>query len=87
MTVKKELVFRELMGENVLVPSGKTVFENNGLFMLTETAAYIWKILPEAENEEDILKKVLSEYDVPESQARADISDFLSKLREYGIID
>lgn len=87
MTVKKELVFRELMGENVLVPSGKTVFENNGLFMLTETAAYIWKILPEAENEEDILKKVLSEYDVSESQARADISDFLSKLREYGIID
>lgn len=87
MTVKKELVFRELMGENVLVPSGKTVFENNGLFMLTESAAYIWKILPEAESEEEILKKVLSEYDVPEAQARADVSDFLSKLREYGIID
>lgn len=87
MTVKKELVFRELMGENVLVPSGKTVFENNGLFMLTESAAYIWKILPEAESEEEILKKVLSEYDVTEAQARADVSDFLSKLREYGIID
>ena len=27
MTVKKELILRELMGENVLVPSGETVFE------------------------------------------------------------
>ena len=47
MTVKKELILRELMGENVLVPSGETVFENNGLFMLTETAAFIWTILPQ----------------------------------------
>lgn len=87
MTVKKNLVLRELMGESVLVPSGSTVFENNGLFMLTETAAYIWKILPEVKNESEILKKVLEEYDVTEEQARADIESFLLKLREYEIID
>lgn len=87
MNVKKELILREIMGENVLVPSGKTVFENNGLFMLTETAAFIWKILPDAKNEEEILKAVLSEYEIDEKEAKKDIDEFLSKLREMKIID
>lgn len=87
MTVKKQFVLRELMGEDVLVPSGSTVLENNGLFMLTETAAYIWKILPQVEDESEILKNVLSNYEVSEKQASRDIEDFLSKLREYEIID
>lgn len=87
MTVKKELVLRELMGENVLVPHGKTVFENNGLFMLTETAAFIWKILPEAKNENEIISRVLEEYNVSKSEAENDVVSFLSKLREYEIIE
>ncbi|MDO4380328.1 MAG: PqqD family protein [Clostridia bacterium] len=87
MNVKKELILREIMGENVLVPSGKTVYENNGLFMLTETAAFIWKILPDAKNEEEILKAVLSEYEIGEEEAKKDIDEFLSKLREMKIID
>lgn len=87
MNVKKELILREIMGENVLVPSGKTVFENNGLFMLTETAAFIWKILPDVKNEDEILKAVLSEYEIGEKEAKKDIDEFLARLRELKIID
>lgn len=87
MNVKKELILREIMGENVLVPSGKTVFENNGLFMLTETAAFIWKILPDVKNEDEILKAVLSEYEIGEKEAKKDIDEFLERLREMKIID
>lgn len=87
MNVKKELILREIMGENVLVPNGKTVFENNGLFMLTETAAFIWKILPDVKNEDEILKVVLSEYEIGEEEAKKDIDEFLARLRELKIID
>lgn len=87
MTVKKQLVVRELMGETILVPSGETVFENNGLFMLSETAAFIWKILPKANDETEIVSRVLEEYDVTETEAKKDVADFLSKLVQYGIID
>ncbi len=87
MNVKKELILREIMGENVLVPNGKTVFENNGLFMLTETAAFIWKILPDVKNEDEILKAILSEYEISEEEAKKDIDEFLARLREMKIID
>ena len=87
MTVKKKFVLRELMGEFVLVPCGDTVTDNNGLFMMTETGAYIWKILPEVRDEAEILTRLLAEYDVTEQQAKDDIEAFLAKLRTYDIID
>lgn len=87
MTVKMRLVLREFMGERILVPSGEAVSAVNGLFMLSETAAYIWKILPEAKDEAEVLRHVLSEFEVAEERAREDVHAFLARLREYGLID
>lgn len=87
MNVKKELVLRQLMGENMLVPCGKTVLENNGLFMLTDVGAFIWKILPQCQTGDEITALVEKEYDVEHERAKADVDEFLQMLRGYGIID
>ena len=54
---------------------------------MTDTAAFIWNILPEVETEAEILKKILEEYEIDEETAQKDISDFLERLRCFGIID
>ena len=87
MNIKKELVLREIVGENVLVPCGQAVFSNNGLFMLNEVGSFIWKMLPEADNEEEIIGRILEEYDIEPEKAKEDVEKFLSSLREYDIID
>ena len=86
MQIKKKMVERKIAGETVLVPIGEAVLENNGLFMMTETGSFIWDILPECETENEILLKLLDEYDVDEAIARKDIDAFISQLREYDII-
>lgn len=86
MQIKKNLVKREIAGENILIPYGKTVYESNGMFVLTEVGAFIWDMLPEVETEEDILKAVLNEYEIDATVARADIKEFLDKLNKMGII-
>ncbi len=86
MIIRKELLKREVGGEAFLVPLGKTVYDANGLFVLTELGAFIWDLLPEAETEEEILGKILAEYDVDESTAKADLEEFLNKLRDMDII-
>lgn len=86
MIIRKELLKREVGGEAFLVPLGKTVYDSNGLFVLTELGAFIWDLLPQAETEEEILKKILEEYEVEEPVARADLTQFLDKLREMNII-
>lgn len=86
MIIKKKLLEREINGEHFLVPLGKTVYEANGLFVLSELGAFIWDLLPGAENEDDILKEVLEEYEVDESVARTDLTEYLDKLRDMGIL-
>ena len=87
MIIKKEFVLREIAGEFVLVPIGRTGAEFKGLFPMTETGAFIWNLLPEADNEEYIIEKFLLEYDVDRETVTADVNDFLSNLRQFGIID
>jgi hypothetical protein len=86
MIIRKELLKRDIGGEYFLVPLGKTTYDANGLFALTEVGAFIWDILPQAENAEDILRAVLAEYDVDEATAKADIDAFLNKLQDMDIL-
>lgn len=86
MNIKKELINREIAGERFLVPVGKTVYDSRGLFILTEVGGFIWDLLPEAEDSEQIVAAVLDSYDVDEVTARADVAAFLEKLTELDII-
>jgi hypothetical protein len=86
MKIRKELLKREVGGDVFLVPLGKTVYDSNGLFVLTELGAYIWDLLPQAETEEEILQNILQEYEVEEATARKDLTKFLDKLRDMNIL-
>jgi hypothetical protein len=86
MMIKKELIKREIAGDTILVPVGKTVYDSNGLFALNELGAFIWDLLPGAESEEAICDAVLAEYEVSREEAARDIADFMNKLREMEII-
>ncbi len=86
MEIKLELAKREVGGEYFLVPLGKSVYTHNGIFVLTELGAFIWDILPSVESPQEILERVLEEYEVEPSTAEKDINDFLTKLTNLGIL-
>lgn len=81
------MIHRQLAGDNILVPGGNAVLDLNGLFVMTETGAFIWRVLPDAETEDDVVNKMLEEYDVDKETAQQDVKEFLDRLRTYGIID
>ena len=86
MTIKKDLIKRQIAGETVLVPFGKTVYDSNGLFILNELGGFLWDLLPAAQSEEELVSAVLAEYEADEETVRGDIGEFLDKLREMDII-
>ncbi|MBR7178156.1 MAG: PqqD family protein [Oscillospiraceae bacterium] len=86
MKIKKELVKRDVAGDIILVPVGKTVYDSNGLFVLNELGEFLWDRLEAADSEEALLGAVLEEYEVTEEIAREDIRKFLNRLRELGIL-
>lgn len=86
MEIKREFVLREIAGDLLLVPTGKSALDLNGMLTLNEAGAEIWKMIPEVENEEEIVRRLLEEYEVDEAELRADVAEFTGKLREYDII-
>lgn len=86
MDVKLQFVTREIAGDILLVPVGKTALDLNGILTLNELGAEIWKMLPEAEDEEWIVRKIVAEYEAEPEQVREDVHAFLEKLRSLGII-
>ena len=87
MKIKKELIKRDVAGETILVPCGKTVYDSNGLFILNPLGSFLWERLPGAADEEELVKAVLEEYEVTESVARQDIAEFLDKLYKMDILE
>lgn len=87
MKVDKEFVLREIAGDYVIIPIGRTVLSFNGLITVNEIGAFLWNLLQEDVTKEELVAKVLNEYEVDEETAREDIQEFLDTLVSGGILE
>lgn len=87
MKVDKEFVLREIAGDYVIIPIGRTVLSFNGLITVNEIGAFLWYLLQEDVTKEELVAKVLDEYEVDEETAREDIQEFLDTLVSGGILE
>ena len=87
MKIRKEFVLREIAGDYIIIPTGKTTLAFKGLITVNEVGAALWKMLQSEKSLDELVKAILDEYDVEESVAREDIQDFLETLRENGILE
>ena len=55
-------------------------------YKLNETAKEILDLLKEGKNKDEIIKTLSKEYGVDEKELFIDVSDFLSKLKIYGLV-
>ena len=80
MRVEKEFVLREIAGDYIIIPTGKSVLELNGLITVNEVGVSIWNMLQNDVTLEELVQGILEEYDVDEDVAREDIQEFLDAL-------
>ena len=82
----KEFIKRNIAGEIVLVPSGQTAREFNGMVTLTETGEFIWEHIEEAESFNHLVLLILEEYEVDKDTASQDAAGFIMQLLQAGMI-
>lgn len=87
MKIKEGFVYREIMGQGMIVPTGSASIEFSGMVKLNETGALIWKSISNGEDKEEILAKILSEYSVSEDEAIRSIENFITKMQNLGFIE
>lgn len=87
MKIKGEYVLREIAGDYILIPVGRTALEFNGMITMDEVGVAIWKGIEQELTEDEILRGILEEFDVEEKTAREDMLEFLEKLKEAGLAE
>ena len=78
---------RNIADEIILVPTGDSALEFNGLISLNKVAAFIWSHLEQVEETETLVQMVLEEFEVDEETARKDVEGLCRELRMIGFIE
>lgn len=87
MKLKGEFILREVAGEVIVIPVGKTALDFNGMICINAVSEEIWKGLQEGKTKEEILERILEEFEVSPEQAAVDLDGFLLQLRENNLLE
>jgi len=82
----ENFVFRQIENETILVPIKDNVGDMSCIYNLNEVGAFIWQNIKCKNSVADIKNMILSEFEVTESQAEADIDEFVKDLKEIEAI-
>lgn len=86
MKIKDGYLLRQVAGSNIVVPVGEGSIDFSGVITLNEVGAFIWQILEKGADKQEILDKMLAEYDVSKETAEKDIDEYIEKLRGAELI-
>ena len=87
MKIKKDFILRKVADSYVVVPVGNLTLDFNGIINLNETGAFLFGLLQKGAEREDLIEKMLEEYDVSREKAAADIDIFLQKVRDDDVLE
>lgn len=85
--IKSGFVVREIAGQSVVVALGEASKAFNGIIKLNETGRVMWDILSQGAEKEDVVSKILSEYDVDRETVEKDVDSFVTTLKENNILE
>jgi hypothetical protein len=87
MKIKEGYILREVAGSNIVVPIGNAQVSFNGIMTLNDVGTFIWKLLENGSDNEQILNAILEEYDVEKEIAERDLKIYIEKLRSKDLIE
>ena len=87
MKVKKDFILRKVSDSYIVVPVGEAVVDFSGMVNLNESGACLFEALQKGASEDELVEALLSEYDIEETVARADVKRFISKVKDAGILE
>ncbi|MBQ8860848.1 MAG: PqqD family protein [Ruminococcus sp.] len=87
MKIKDGFVLKEIAGSHLVVPLGTQVVNFGAMIKLNETGAFLWDLLQDNREKEELVSSLLSEYDVEEAKAIIDVDGFINKLKDADLLE
>ena len=87
MKIKSDFILKKIAGSYMVVPVRTRAVDFSGIIKLTESGAILWELLQGGAEREDLVAKLLDEYNVDEVTAGADVDRFIAKLKEADLLE
>ncbi len=87
MKIKKGFILKDVAGNTFVVAVGSMSKKFNGIITLNETAKLIWQCLVDGAEKEEIVEKIMNEYDAEREIVEKDVDSFIAKLDGDGILE
>ena len=87
MRIKEGFILRKVGSQYVAAATGKASENFNGMLRLNESGAFAFRLLQEGAAKEELVNRIVAEYDVSEEAARRDVENFLSALGEADALE
>ena len=86
MKLKPDFQIVQMANDYMLVPTGDQIDSFNGTVILNEVSAFMLNQLKEDLEKEDLVERLVMEFDVESATAREDVDVAVEKLKQIGIL-
>ncbi len=86
MKLKPDFQIVQMANDYMLVPTGDQIDSFNGTVILNEVSAFILNQLKEDLEKEDLVERLVMEFDVESATAREDVDAAVEKMKQIGIL-
>lgn len=77
---------RQIAGESIAVPTGPVAAKLSGLAVMNGPGELLFQMLQSEQSVDSLVSAILEEYEIDEATARADVEEFVTVLRENGLL-
>ena len=81
-----DYVLREVVGEYMLIPTGKLSMTRNGVVTISESAAYLLKKMDVGRTISQLCDLLLEEYEVDRETALFDVQEMIDSMCQQEIV-
>lgn len=81
ITVAPQVLFQELDNESIMLN-----LRDDAYYRLNDVGTRLWQLLSESGEVEQVVRQMLTEYEVDESRLRQDLAHLLQEMGNAGVI-
>lgn len=86
MKLKYDFEVREIAGDYVLVPMGEAALKLSGMITTNDVGVFLWKQLRTEITKEELLRKLVEEFEIDLETAGVDVDEYIEELWELDLL-
>lgn len=86
MRIKEGYIIKQLKDHDIVVPIGEAMINFNGIMTLNETGKILFEAMQKDVTKDELISLLYGLYCAPLDVITADVTSFISKLREKKMI-